>query len=111
MEVFDLKQLLLFNWWAWTVMKKRRPFKYKHLKEVVRKFICKNVFQENWASSWDYGTYHMCDQRRLRRNLSKKNEPALEIMVRITYATSQSHHCLHTWSMEVDEGSDQKSDI
>ena len=52
------------------------------------------------------------------------NEPAHEIMVLITKATSkvsgepahsaqsrQSLCCSHTCSMEVDEGSDQKSDV
>ena len=51
-----------------------------------------------WASSWDYGTYHIGDQRRLRR----------------ACASAQSRlslRCSHTWSMEVDEGSDQKSYI
>ena len=43
-------------------------------------------FFYKWANSWDYGTYHIGDQ-------------------------SQSHRCLHTWSLEVDERSDQKSDI
>ena len=53
-----------------------------------------------------------------------KIEPAHEIMVLITQATSegsgdpanfaqscQSLRCSHTWSMEADKGSDQKSDI
>ena len=45
-----------------------------------------------------YGTYHKGDQRRLRR----------------ACAYAQSRHslrCSHIWSMEVDEGSNQKSDI
>ena len=57
-------------------------------------FVLKGV----WASSWDYGTYHIGDQRRLRW----------------TCASAQSRQSLrlsHTWSMEVDEGSDQNSDI
>ena len=51
-----------------------------------------------WASSWDYGTYHIGHQRRLRQ----------------TCAFAQSHQslrCSRKWSMEVDQGSDQKSDI
>ena len=51
-----------------------------------------------WASSWDYGIYHKGDQRKLRR----------------ACAFAQSRHslrCSHIWSREVDEGSDQKSDI
>ena len=51
-----------------------------------------------WASSWDYGTYHIGDQRRLRR-------------VCASAQSRQSLHCSHTWSMEVYEGSDQKSEI
>ena len=51
-----------------------------------------------WASSWGYGTYHIGDQRRLRR----------------ACGSAQSHQSLrssHTWSMEIVEESDQKSDI
>ena len=51
-----------------------------------------NFKVSNWASSWDYGTYRIGDQRRLRR----------------ACAFAQSHlslHCSHTWTMEVDEGS------
>ena len=52
----------------------------------------------NWASLWDYGTYHIGDQRRLRRACA--------------FAQSrQSLRCSHTWSMEVDEGSEQISDM
>ena len=40
---------------------------------------------EIWACSWDYGTFHIGNQWRLRRS--------------------------YTWSMEVDKGFDQKSDI
>ena len=51
-----------------------------------------------WASSWDYGTYIIGDQRRLRRACA--------------YAQSrQSLRCSHTQSMIVDEGSYLKSDI
>ena len=51
-----------------------------------------------WASSWDYGTYHIRDQRRLRRAGASAQFP-------------RSLHCSHTWSIEVDKGSDQKSVI
>ena len=51
-----------------------------------------------WASSWDYGSYHIGDQRRLRWACASAQ-------------SRQSLHCLHTWSMEVDEGSNKKSDI
>ena len=51
-----------------------------------------------WASSWYYGTYHIDDQRRLRRACASAQ-------------SRQSLRCSHTWTMEVDEGSDQKSDI
>ena len=47
---------------------------------------------------WDYSTYHIVDQRRLRRACASTHY-------------CQSLRCLHTWSMEVDEGSDQTSDI
>ena len=41
-----------------------------------------------WASSWDYGTYHIGDQRRLR--------PACA-----SAQSCQSICCLHTWGMKV----------
>ena len=47
-----------------------------------------------WASSWDYGTYHIGNQRRLRRACASTQ-------------SRQSLHCSHTWSMEVDEGADE----
>ena len=50
-----------------------------------------------WASLWDYGTYHIGD-RRLRRACASAQ-------------SRQNLRCSHTWSMEIDEGSDQKSDI
>ena len=50
----------------------------------------------NWASSWDYGTYHIGDQRRLRPR-------AFVVRTHDTWSMEVS--------MEVDEGSDQKSDI
>ena len=53
------------------------------------------VLEDYWASSWDYGTYRIGDQRRLRRACACTQ-------------SRQSLRCLHTWSMEVDEGSDQK---
>ena len=47
-----------------------------------------------WASSWDYGTYHIGDQRRLGQACA--------------FAQSrQSLRCSHTWLMEVDEESNQ----
>ena len=48
-----------------------------------------------WASSCDYGTYHIGDQQRLRRACTSAQ-------------SHQSLRCSHTWSMEVDEVSDQK---
>ena len=52
----------------------------------------------NWASSRGYGTYHIGDQRRVRRACASTQ-------------SCQSRRYSHTRSMEVDEGSDQKSDI
>ena len=49
----------------------------------------------NWASSWDFGIYHIGDQRRFRRACASAQ-------------SRQTLRCSHTWSMEVDEGSDQK---
>ena len=48
-----------------------------------------------WASQWDYGTYHIGDQRSLMWACT----------------SAQSHQCLrcsHTWSMNVDVGSDKQ---
>ena len=53
---------------------------------------------KKWASSWDYATYHIGEQRRLRRACASVQSP-------------WSLRCLHIWSMEVDKGSNQKSDI
>ena len=51
-----------------------------------------------WSSSWDYGTYHIGEQWRLR--------PACA-----SAQSLQSLRCSHTKSLEVDERSDQISDI
>ena len=52
-----------------------------------------------WVSSWNYGTYHICDQWRLMWACASAQ-------------SCQSLHCSHTWSMEVDKGSHhQESDI
>ena len=51
-------------------------------------------YDNNWASSWDYGTYHKGDQQRLRRACASAQ-------------SRQSLHCSHTWSIEIDKGSDQ----
>ena len=61
-------------------------------------YRCINVFFIIWASSWDYGTYHIGDQQRLR-------------WASASAQSRQSLRCSHTWSMEIDEGYDQKSDI
>ena len=79
---------------------------YMHLSTVKTLYSCGGfnrskavalmvLLFNNWASSWDYGTYHIGDQRKLRRAC--------------TYAQShQSLRCARTWSMEADEGSDRK---
>ena len=64
---------------------------------------CNNLEQyanitQKWASALDYDTYHIGNQRRLRRAC-------------VTVQSRQSFPCSHISSMEVDEGSDQKSDI
>ena len=50
------------------------------------------------AGSWNYGTYHKDKQRRLRRACASAQ-------------SRQSLRCSHTWSMVIDEGSNQKPDI
>ena len=87
----------------------RNSMSIYHLNKSLRKeILIRQTYNENfqskhgrmtkWASSWDYGTYHIGDQRRLR-------------WVCASAQSRLSHPCSHTWSMEVDEGSDQKSDI
>ena len=56
--------------------------------------LLKNI----WDTSWDYGTYHIGDQWRLRRAC-------------VSAQSCKSLCCSHTWRMEVDKRSDQKSDI
>ena len=68
----------------------QRPIQNDNKQLMFRKYI--------WASSWDYGTYHIGDQRRLRRTCASAE-------------SRQSLRCSHAWRMEIDEGSDQKSDI
>ena len=51
-----------------------------------------------WANSWDYGTFHIGDQRMLRRACASAQ-------------SRRSLRCSHTWSIEEDKGFDQKSDI
>ena len=59
--------------------------------------ICK-VYIYNWASSWDYCTYHIGYLWRLRWACT-------------SVQFCQSLCYLHTWGMEVDEWSNQKTDI
>ena len=74
----------------------RLCFYVLHLMWYVLWWAC--LCKLNWASSCDNGTYHVCEQRRLRR----------------ACASAQSRlslRCLHTWCMEADKGFDKKSDI
>ena len=54
-------------------------------------FHCCGSYTSIWDSSWDYGTYHIGDQRRLRRALAS-------VQSRQSLCCSRSQ----TWSMEVD---------
>ena len=65
---------------------------------LLRMRILDNQSSLIWASSWDYGTYPVSDQRRLRRAWASAQ-------------SRQSLRCSRTWSMDVEEGSHQKSDI
>ena len=70
---------------------------FAHKKPTVKTSLLQR-WETKSAGSYDYGSYHIGDQRRLRR----------------ACASAQSHQslrCSETWSMEVDERSDQKSDI
>ena len=62
--------------------------------KAVKHVYCLPLLTVKWTSSWDFGTYHTGDQRRLRRAC-------------ISAQSRQSLRCSHTWSMEVNEGSDQ----
>ena len=73
--------------------------KVKGLRWEMRCYwLYKHGDHHNWASSSDYGTYHMGDQQRLSRACA-------------CIQSRQSLRCSHTWSTEVNDGSDQKSDI
>ena len=80
----------------------RRPYGFTFtLPTCYIKWYCctfNKVWISIWASSWDYGTYHIGDQPRLRQACASTQ-------------SRQSLRCSHTCSLEVDEGSDQKSDI
>ena len=73
-------------------------YKFRKSEKLQASFRLKKnvVFIYIWARSWDYGTYHIGHQRRLRRACA-------------SVQSRQSLRCSHTWSNEVDEGSDQKS--
>ena len=74
--VYYLSALASFDWGpGWTI-------------DVKTMLLQPNV--HIWAISWDSGTYHIGDQRRLRRACASAQ-------------TRQSLRCSHTWSMEVDE--------
>ena len=59
-----------------------------------RKIWCSEYSKIKWASSWDYGTYHIGDQRRHRWACT-------------SVQSSQSLRCSHALSMEVDKRSSQ----
>ena len=87
-EVVEIKWHVEISWNNGFTMEVNRYSRYSKLGE--RSMI--------WACSWDYGTYHIGEQRRLRRACASAH-------------SRQSLRCSHTWSMEVDEGSDKKSDV
>ena len=54
---------------AWYWITNQQQVKSKHSCCWSQTSYCKhpkNWDTYNWASSWDYGTYHICDQQRLR---------------------------------------------
>ena len=79
---------------------------YKPIHHFFLRVFGRNVFDYNllwltsikarliWASSWDFGTYHIGDHWRLRRACTSAQ-------------SRQSLSCSHTYSIEVDEVSDQ----
>ena len=84
----------LMSWLNYTI-KAFYSFKNIHIDDSAhwwkrRLFLLERLHK--WASSWDYGTYHIGDKRRLRRACASAQ-------------SRQSLHCSHTWSMEEDEGS------
>ena len=56
---------------------------------------CKKI---KWASSWDYATYRIGDQRRLRRACASAQ-------------SRQSLRCSHTWTTKLDEGSESSPTV
>ena len=92
----------LFNWISTVQCHSRQGWIFlscsRKLFQVWQTYWILTQQNYKWASSWDYGTYHIGDQRWLGW----------------AYASAQSHqslHCSHTWSIKVDEGSDQTSDF
>ena len=68
---------------------------YLFLRELKEKDeACKINWQKYTKISLDYSTYHIGNQRRLRGACASAQ-------------SRQSLRCFHTWSMEVDEGSNQ----
>ena len=79
----------LCNFWTHYSIVKWCCFNFRIFKAIFSGFQIFRIFMVV-LKTWDYGTYHIADQRRLRR----------------ACASAQSHQCLrssHTWSMEVDE--------
>ena len=77
---------------------KNDPFCPEYKTAIHPLLLWMKVYAYIRASSWDYGTYHIGDQRWLRRPCASAQ-------------SRQSLRCSHTWSIEVDEGSNQNSDI
>ena len=88
----------LMMWLIYPASTKRRESKASRWSTAVTILTEGVGMQIKWASSWDYGSYHIGDQRRLRRACASAQ-------------SRQSLRCSHTWTMEIDEGSDQNSDI
>ena len=84
--------------WIWDAVKifGQKSKKYNLWMDVRRWAMLWKMYK--WASSWDYGTYHIGDQQMLRRTCASTQ-------------SRQSLRCSYTWSIEADEGSDQKLDI
>ena len=77
----------------WNASENKQFERYMHMHDVL--FIMRKLKMDIISSSWDYGTYHKGDQQRLRQAWTSAQ-------------SRQSLRCSHTWSREVDEGSDQK---
>ena len=90
---FPIMTAMRYHYADWNIYNKNTSWKYchnigpiwDHTYKIQNKYMARKIhlsahhgecqmLKDKWASSWDYGTYHIADQRRLRRDCT--GEPA-----------------------------------